>query len=50
MIANWVGLAEFYSRNSFEEFAVTLIKGVRVVMRELTELYFFYLLVLINHI
>lgn len=41
MKAGWVGLAGFYSHNCFEESAVTLIKGVRVVIRELTELNFF---------
>lgn len=41
MKAGWVGLTEFYSHNCFEECAVTLIKGLRVVIRELTQLNFF---------
>lgn len=41
MQGRWVGLVEFYSHNFFEEFAVTLIKGLRVVIRELTEVSFF---------
>lgn len=36
--AGWVWLAGFYSHKCFEEYAVTLIKGVRIVMRQLTEL------------
>lgn len=38
MKVGWVGLAEIYSHNCFEEFAVTLITGMRIVMRQLTEL------------
>lgn len=41
MKAGWVGLVEFYSHNCFEELAVTLIKGVRVVIRELTDVNLF---------
>lgn len=36
--AGWVYLAEFYSHNYFEDFAGTLIRGVRIVMRQLTDL------------
>lgn len=43
MKAGRVRLVEFHSHNCFEEFAVTLNKRVRVVIRGLTELNFFFL-------
>lgn len=42
MKAGRVRLVEFHSHNCFEEFAVTLNKRVRVVIRGLTELNFFF--------
>lgn len=41
MKAGWVGWTEFNSQRCFEEFAVSLIRVRRAVIRETTEVNFF---------